>query len=60
MFFPDEVIVAVESDSRAEVSLDEVGGLSKNSKRVWCDRGEKGGAVPSSNSDVIWIDRERD
>ena len=60
MFFPDEVIVAVESDSRAEVSVDEVGGLGENLKRVWVDWREKRGAVPSSDADVIWVDGESD
>lgn len=52
--------MAVEGDSSAEVSFDEVGRFGEKSKCVWNDRGEKRRAVPSSNSDVIWIDRERD
>ena len=58
LFFPDEVIVAVESDSRAEVPVDEVRRLGENLKSVWDDRGEKRGAVPSSDADVIWVDGE--
>ena len=60
LFFPDEVVVAVEGDSSAEVSVYEVGGLRKNSKCVWDDWSKKRGAVPSSNADVIWIDGESD
>ena len=60
MFFPYEVIVAVEGDSRAEVPVHEIGRLGKNSKCVGSSRSEKRGAVPSSNADVIRIDRERD
>jgi len=39
LFFPDEVVVPVESDSRAEVSVDEVRRLGENCKSVWDDRG---------------------
>jgi hypothetical protein len=60
LFFPDEVIVAVESDSRAEVSVDEVRGLGENFESVWDDLGKKRGAVPSSNANVIWVDGESD
>lgn len=60
MLFPDVVVVAVESDSRAEVSVDEVRGLGKDPKRVGGNWSEKRGAFPSANSDVIWIDRKRD
>jgi len=60
LFFPDEVVVAVEGDSRAEVPVDEVGRLGEDSKRVGGRWSEKSGAVPSSNADVIRIDRERD
>jgi len=58
LFFPDEVIVPVESDSRAEVPVDEVRRLGENSKSVRDDRGKKRCAVPSSNTDVIRIDRK--
>ena len=58
LFFPDEVIVPVESDSRAEVPVDEVRRLDENSKSVRDNRGKKRCAVPSSNTDVIRIDRK--
>ena len=58
MFFPDEVIVPVESDSRAEVSVNDVGGLGEHFETFWDDRGEKRCAVPSSNAYVIRIDRK--
>ena len=60
MFFPDEVVVAVEGDSRAEVPVDEVSRLGKDAKCIRGSWSEKRGAVPSSNADVIRIDRERD
>jgi hypothetical protein len=60
LFFPNEVIVAVEGDSRAEVPVDEVSRLGENLKSFWDDRGEKRGAVPSSDADVIWVDGESD
>jgi hypothetical protein len=39
LFFPDEVVVPVESNSRAEVSVDEVRRLGENCKSVWDDWG---------------------
>lgn len=60
MFLPDEVIVAVQGDPRAEVSVHEVGRLGENLKSIADKRSEQDGAVPSSNADVIWIDREGD
>jgi hypothetical protein len=60
LLFPDVIIVAVESDSRAEISVDQVGGLGEDLKCIGGDGSEKGGAVPSSNADVIWIDGESD
>ena len=59
MLFPDVVIVTVESDPSAEVSVHEVSWLGQNLKSVGRDRGEKRGAVPSSNTNVIRVDRER-
>ena len=60
MLFPDEVIVAVETDSRAEISVDEVGGLGEDLKCIGGDGSKEGCAVPSSDADVIWVDRESD
>ena len=59
LFFPDVVVVAVERDSGTEVSVNEVCGLGEDSKCVRGDRRKKRGAVPSSNADVIWVDRKR-
>lgn len=58
MLLPDEVVVAVESDSSAEVPLDQVGGLGEHLEGVRDDRREKCGAIPSSNADVVRVDGE--
>jgi len=60
LLFPDVVVVPIERDPNAEVSVDEIGGLGENSKCVWGDGSQKRGAVPSSNADVIGIDGKSD
>lgn len=60
MLFPDEVIVPIETDSRAEISVDEVSGLGEDLKRIGGDGSKEGGAVPPSDADVIWVYRESD
>ena len=60
LLFPDVVVVAIERDQNAEVSVDKIGGLGENSKCVWGDGSKKRGAVPSSNADVIWVDGKSD
>ena len=60
LLFPDVVVVAIERDPGAEVSVDKIGGLGENSKCVWGDGSKKSRAVPSSNADVIGIDGKSD